>query len=98
MPAFHINLIEKVRFNTKILADIKVEKIVLKQKFGITVPEETKETKFIFMENNALERATFLAFNKIRQNPDWLQMELQSILDFNMKNEKLKNKKTTRYS
>jgi len=61
LPTFHKDLIEKVKFNTKVLMDTKFEKIALQKQFGITVPEETK-----LMENETLERATFLAFNKIR--------------------------------
>ena len=73
--------------------DTKFEKVTLKMKFGIVLPDETK-----LMENDALERATFLAFNKIRQNPGWLQMELENILTCSIKNEKLKKKKEMRYS
>ena len=93
MPTFHKDLIEKVKLNTKLSMDTKFEKIALQKQFGITVPEETK-----LMENETLERATFLAFNKIRQNPGWLQMELENIVNCCIKNEKLKKKKMLRYS
>ena len=61
MPTFHKDLIEKVKFNTKVLMDTKFEKISLQKQFGITLPEDSK-----LMDNDTLERATYLAFNKIR--------------------------------